>query len=80
MESTCWNVRPDTCENGFMSTVKDCLQFPAFGKRHNFCQNEQTCPGAQWNTAASSYILGGVEPPEVQGLEPLGSYLALAQG
>lgn len=80
MESTCWDVRPDTCENGFMSTVKDCLQFAAFGKRHNFCQNEQTCPGAQWNTAASSYILGGVEPPEVQGLEPLGSYLALAQG
>lgn len=39
------------CENGFMSTIKDFLQFAAFGKRHNLCWNEQTCPGAQWNTA-----------------------------
>lgn len=49
-ESTCWDVRPDTCENGFISTVKECLQFAVFGKRNNFCCNEQTCPGAQWNT------------------------------
>lgn len=51
MESTCWDVRPDACENGFMSTIKDCLQFAAFGKRHNLCWNEQTCPGAQRNPA-----------------------------
>lgn len=49
-ESTCGDVRPDICENGFISTVKDCLQFAVFGKRNHFCWNEQTCLGAQWNT------------------------------
>ena len=26
-ESACWDVRPDTCENVWISAVKDCLQF-----------------------------------------------------